>query len=523
MPLKRAMRPADHVNMTGARKLNDERGYTLVELLVAAFVLVIGMAGAFALLNGANRSSTTNNARMGATNLARELLEDARSVDYDSLTPTGVLPALQAKAGVTGNPTPWVVSRRGIQYTVTSDVCTFDDPKDNIAATPPANVCTPQAPVPASATGLEPEIQPDDFRRVTVNIAWNTGSGDLTLKQVSLINNPSGGLGPRITVFNPPIVLANGNSGQVTSGTGATFPTTTTTAGSVRWNSDGTPNGSGDSTGGPTTWGTTWQLGTAPVGKDPQLVADWATTQYDAATTVLDGTYTVTAQAFDDLGIAGDSRAAVLPLNRSQPITVTGFDAGVNFNTNLVEFHWSQNPELDIIGYRVYDLGPDNTLGNGNDTLICSTAKPIDTMCTTSIPSGTPDYGVVALDLTDITDTSSAPRESQFSTRKTLDKTEPASPSGLLGGLSVTPDLATLKPKLDWGPPSTGTASFYRIYRTPSSTSTCCSVADRYDATTATSYVDAAAPSGSYHYWVTTVGPNLNESTPLGPGLGVAP
>ena len=464
MPLKRAMRPADHVNMTGARKLNDKRGYTLVELLVAAFVLVIGMAGAFALLNGANRSSTTNNARMGATNLARELLEDARSVDYHSLTPTGVLPALQAKAGVTGNPTPWVVARRGIQYTVTSDVCTFDDPKDNIAAAPPANVCTPQAPVPASATGLEPEIQPDDFRRVTVNIAWNTGSGDLTLKQVSLINNPSGGLGPRITLFNPPIVLANGNSGQVTGGTGATFPTTTTTAGSVRWNSDGTPNGSGDSTGGPTTWGTTWQLGTAPVGTDP-LTAGWSTTQYDAATAVLDGTYTVTAQAFDDLGIAGDSRAAVLPLNRSQPITVTGFDAGVNFNTNLVEFHWNQNPELDIIGYRVYDLGPDNTLGNGNDTLICSTAKAIDTMCTTSIPSGTPDYGVVALDLTDITDTSSAPRESQFSTRKTLDKTEPASPSGLLGGLSVTPDLATLKPKLDWGPrararrPSTGSTA----------------------------------------------------------------
>ena len=217
MTLKRAMDPADHPSMTGARSLYDERGYTLVELLVAAFVLVVGMAGAFTLLNGANRATVTNNARMGANNLARELLEDARSVDYDQLTPSGIMPVLQAKAGVTGNPTPWIVARRGIKFTVTTNVCTFDDPKDNIAATPPANVCTPQAPVPASATGLDPEAQPDDFRRVTVTVDWNTGNGNRSYKQVSLINNPSGGLGPRITQFDPPYKQAGGDPAQLTS------------------------------------------------------------------------------------------------------------------------------------------------------------------------------------------------------------------------------------------------------------------------------------------------------------------
>ena len=33
----------------------------------------------------------------------------------------------------------------------------------------------------------------------------------------------------------------------------------------------------------------------------------------------------------------------------------------------------------------------------------------------------------------------------------------------------------------------------------------------------------ATAPTGTYNYWVTAVGPGLNESTPVGPVGGVAP
>ena len=511
MALKRGGCSADDQSMqTAARKLSDERGYTLVELMVAAVVLVIGMAGAFTLLSGANKASTVNNARMGGTNLARELLEDARSVDYDTLTPGGITSALQAKAGVTGNPSPWIVTRRGIQFTAVANVCTFDDPKDNVAAVPPDNVCTPQAPVPPSAGALDPEIQPDDFRRVTVTVSWDTGRGPQSVTQVSLINNPSGGLGPRITKFDPPVVVAGG-SGQLVAGTTATFPTTTTTAGSVRWNSDGTPNGSGDSTGGPTTWGTSWQLGPAALGRDPLNVANWATTQYTPATTVLDGTYTVTAQAFDDRGIAGDSRAAVLPLNRSEPITVTGFEAGRNFNISKVEFQWNQNPELDIIGYRVYETGPDGQLGNGNDTLVCSTVGAGTTGCTGPMPAGNETYAVVALDRTDITNTSSTPRESDYAQPQSISATEPDRPTSLL----VQPD-ATGKPQLTWSHPDPSAVRYFRIYR-----DSCCTPADRYDVTSTsgvpsnvTDYTDPAAPSGTHRYWVTAVGPGLSESQP---------
>jgi type IV pilus assembly protein PilV len=508
MSLKRLCGRADDRSMrSGAPTLSDERGYTLVELLVAAFVLVVGMAGAFALLNGANASSVTNNARMGGTNLAREVLEDARSIDYDLLRPDSITTALQAKVGGSGS--PWIVARRGIKYTLTVDVCTFDDPKDNIAATAPANVCTPQAPVPAAAGTLDPDIQPDDFRRVTVNLSWNTGRGNQTMKMVSLVNNPSGGLGPRITAF-PDF------STQVTSGNTATVNAKTTNAGSLRWNSDGTPNGAGDATGGPTDWQATWQLGPAAAGKDP-ATANWDTTQFTAGSTVFDGTYTITGQAFDDRGIAGDSRASVLPLNRSAPITVTGFQAGRNFNTNRLEFSWNQSPELDIVGYKVFDLGPDDTIGNGNDSLICETPRVDITSCSgsSSMPSGNATYGVVALDWPTITAPGTGqPRTSTYAKGVATVSTQPADPTLL----TVLPDLS-LRPVLNWSHPSVGSVRFFRIYRITGTSGSCCAVADRYDLTsgnTPTSWTDPNPPATGtqVQYWVTAVGPGLNESTP---------
>jgi prepilin-type N-terminal cleavage/methylation domain-containing protein len=503
MTLKSARAAVDSTSMPSRMpKLADERGYTLVELMVAAVVLVVGMAGAFTLLAGADKTTVTNNARMGATNLAREILEDARSVDYDSLTPSGIDPALKAKMGTPTAPTPWKVQRRGIEFTVTTNVCTFDDPKDNIATTPPPNVCTPQAPVQAASGTLAPEIQPDDFRRVTVTVAWNTGAGNQTMKLVSLINNPSGGLGPRITQFEAP----PDNVHQLDNGVIAQFPTVTTNAASVRWNSDGTPNGSGDSTGGTTTWSTQWQLGNALTPKDPLVTTNWATTQYDPNTTVLDGTYTVSAQAFDDRGIAGDTRIAVLPLNRSLPATVTGFQVGYSFNNGRLEFRWDQNPERDITGYKVFDVGPDSYVDNGNDTLICSVTDPKVTSCNGpngGLPSGTHEYAVVAYDLTDITLTSSTPRHSPYADVKTLSSTEPDRPTGLTLGTD-----GSGAPMLTWSHPDVASVRYFRIYRDDYPADT------YYDVTSgnATTWVDPNPGGGGHKYKVTAVGPGLNES-----------
>ena len=202
MSLKCPEGRADEAGMRATLpRVSDERGYTLVELMVAALVLVVGLLGTFTLIDGANKTTVTNNARIGATNLAREILENARSLDYDVLTDTQLIPAIQAKPNMSGTRTPWKVQRRGIVFTVEADVCTFDDPKDNVATMVPPDVCTPQAPVQAAAGTLKVEDQPDDFRRMNVKLTWNTGGRDISINQTALISNPSGGMGPRITTF----------------------------------------------------------------------------------------------------------------------------------------------------------------------------------------------------------------------------------------------------------------------------------------------------------------------------------
>jgi len=479
-----------------------QRGFTLVELLVAATVLVLGGLGTFAMLDGANQTSVTNNARMGATNLAREILEDARSLDYDVLTDASMQGALQAKPGMASTGPGWTIMRRGIRFSVETSVCVFDDPKDGIAAAPPADVCTPQAPVPAAITSPPTESQPDDFRRVGVKLTWNTGRGDISIKQTALINNPSGGLGPRITTFE--------DKAQVSAGSVATFPTiTATSAASVSWNSDGTPNGAGVSTGGPKVWSTDWALGDPATPINPPVTGTWPA-QYTAST-VLDGTYTLTAQAVDDRGVAGDARVAILPLNRSYPLTVTGFEAGRNSLQNSIDFQWEPNPERDIIGYEVWNAGPDNTLGNGNDTKVCSTSHVADTACSdTSPPSGTPAYYVVALDKSDITNTSSTTRRSPYAKVVAVPDTPSAAPTAPLL-LPIALEASTGKPQLNWTHFALGSVRYFRIYRDH-----CCDIADRYDSTAdnATTWTDPDPGTGSHRYWVTAVGPTLNESSP---------
>src|SRR3989442_8963676 len=84
------VRPLVAERSTGDRTLGrhsraGESGFTLVEIMVAIIVLLIGVLGSVALVDAANRTTSTTRAREAGTNLARSVLEAARSLPYTSL------------------------------------------------------------------------------------------------------------------------------------------------------------------------------------------------------------------------------------------------------------------------------------------------------------------------------------------------------------------------------------------------------------------------------------------------------
>jgi hypothetical protein len=475
--------------MRHTTRLAGSAGFSLVEVLVASMVLMIGMMATFGMLDSANGTLSNNNARIGASNLARELTEYARGADYDKLTPSQVGPLLQSHPTIGGSGNPFVVNRRGVAYSVTANACVFDDPKDGLSSEPAPNACTPAA---APIAGTADEVNPDDFRRVSFDIAWTRGGHTSHLTQTALIVNPAGGLGPRIISLTDPSA-----TGQTTSGTSLAFTATSTPAHTVRWLVDDALGSNGDITGPAESWNFTWSFGTLGSG------------DFD-----YDGVYLVTAQAFDARGVPGDTKVTSVLLNRAAPIAPTGFDGGFNQgpDPDVVDLRWARNPERDIVGYRVYR-------GATGADLVCDV--PVDkTYCTDPSPSALEMiYRLVAVDKIDLDSPSTAPsnlREGaqalKVITPPTTTGDAPPAPINLQATLSDN------LPYLSWEQPPNPSGKvilFYRIYR-----DTGTGLADRYDTTPddEPTYSDPDPGATTQHkYWITAVDSDYNESPPSAP------
>ena len=463
-----------------------EHGFTIVEGVVASVVLVIGLLGVLTMLTGSLRATTTNNARVTATNLSRELVEAVRSLSYADMTGNLVQTRLQARG--LGSGTPWTIERRGVTFTLTSTSCTFDDPADKLAASPPADVCTP------APTGTLGDANGEDFRRTTFEISWNEPGGRTrTFSQTTLVVNPTGGLGPRIVSFTP--VTQTITSGLSTT-TSATVTWTTTPAATLHWSMD--DGISSDSINGSTSFTSTWDIGVTGTG-----------------TEILDGAYQMTAQPFDDRGVAGEAKRANIVLNRRQPYPPPTLVGG--HNTRLgdwIELQWTPNNERDILGYKAVWAGIDGVPGTFDDLQVCpllsvgSMLPPTTTSCVDLLPPiGSATYYVVAVDRN---------RDGNLrdGDRRLLTVGPPSPrPSAPRDPLSVT--NVGGQPRLEWNPPSSGSVSFYRIYRDGS----------RYDSTSNPTplFTDASAGTSAHFYWVTAVDSTFNESDALGPVIWWGP
>lgn len=482
--------------MHAPRRSAGQAGFTLIEVMMASLILAVGVMGSFTLLDSANKTISSNNGRTGATNLAREVAEYARGTDYDLLTPTQVETTLRARTRIagTGATGSWKLVRRGVTYQITATVCTFDDPKDGLSATAPPNVCTPAA---AAIAGAPAEVNPDDFRRLSLKLQWTDRQGTHKLSQTELVVNPSGGLGPRIKTFaEPPAQITSGSQVQWAAPGNAVL---TDPADTVRWTVDDGVS-YGEVTGASAmTWSFTWDLGT--LGTSPF---------------VYDGTYLMSAQAFDSRGIPGEARAVSVHVNRRIPYAPASLVGGHNMrHGGVVDLDWARNQERDVVGYRIWRVQALDL----TRTQICSdsgltyTVKP---SCTDTspesltLPAGTPDYEVAAVDYTDLKNGTGLRPGDTSGLNLATTSTQPDSP------VLDVPTIVDGSPLLTWTAPAVGAGQrpirFYRIYRDGGT-----SLAFRYDVTVdaSTTWTDPAPGSTTSHkYWVTAVDTSNNESDP---------
>jgi Tfp pilus assembly protein PilV len=522
--------------------MSDERGFTLVEVLVAFFLLMVGMAGTALMLNTANATTAGTKAREQAVALQRQVIEAARSVPYDQLAPASVVSAVRDNPDLDlGDETEggsWTITRGGMTYTVTLGACSVDDYRSDgsgdglgthdtttFCATNDAADTTPErcrelltlvgnGQSPSVAAGPDIDVgrcgldldgdatvdglveaeagcQPcgstadpisDDYKRIVTLVTWERGVGGRYALQSATVPNPGSAVAIGIdTLTRAPV------TDPVTTGNSISFTATTPSSRSAKtvlWTLNGAARTGSVSS--PWTW--TWDLGTVETPRPDGF----------------DGTYIVGARAVDANDIPGPTRSMTVVLNRRRPFAPTGFVAGRN--DGAIEFEWTANQERDIEGYRVY-----RKLADGTATLACDTLGPPPTRATSCRqPAGVDGtYYVVAVDKA-----AGAPREGDPSPIDGVDvSTDPPAPEPP-GNLTATRDAAGAV-TLSWPPsPSSEPSSDveYRIYRDGQA------YGDRYDrvAGSATSYTDPQAePTSTYS--ITAVNGQLAESTMVGP------
>ncbi len=533
-------------------RLSDEDGFTIVEVLVAAVVLVVGLLGTLILVDTANTTTFQTKAREQATSLQRELIESARAVPYDQLTPTAVASEIQGRPALAdgGSSPGWSIERRGETYTVAVGTCIVDDARDGTGQRDPGTFCdpatlgrpasgcqaaldaTPSASAPAKVAGnvnataaaacgidanldgvIENLTRPDaaactgtacddisaDYKRVVTMVRWEQGQERRQILMVTTISNPGMSAAPAITNPSP----VGGTLVSDPSTTSVTFSATANPApATVLWYLDGAPRGEAAASGG--TWRWTWTFGPATLGAGPP-----------AAGEVVDGLYIIGAKAFDRFGQSGSLRSTTMTVNRRAPFAVRNLKAGRN--GDVVDLTWTPNPERDLEGYRVFRLRDDG----GTPVVVCQLTI-MDSCQDVSPPERTdppqnPRYMAVAVDRDPQTGLQRQGHPSNTATAVD-DNLPPAPPSGLAatpvdGGLQLTwdaPPRSADDESCDPDKPTGPHICYFNIYRDG------ILYADRYDRTATGTDLDWTDPDpglGGHTYYVTAVDRHLAESS----------
>jgi type II secretory pathway pseudopilin PulG len=527
-----------------ARIRHEEQGFSIAEVLIAMVILVVGLLGSATMLSQASDTSTTTQAREQAVALERELVEAARGMPYTELTTPLMVSAVQGTAGL-GDADPnaggWQIKRRGITFTVAMGVCSVDDPQDMLGADDPATFCVDGTGTATAArcrtllgssgdirgtaaaataadrgdcgvdVNLDGEVDaltggtgiacpvgsttcdqiPDDYKRIVTLVRWTKGQGARFALQSSTVPYPGFSAAPVVATLTP----ADAKITNPTTSSEDFTATTNRAAASVGWSLDGSPQGGATDGGGATTWKFTFPLSSRSVDTTPGAAP--------GAGEVFDGTYEISAQAFDRYGQYGRTRVTTLTLNRRQPYKPINFRAVHVGSTVAVD--WAHSPERDVKGYRI-----SVSVGGAAPSVVQTVDSADTTSWTDTSPPASANvvYSAQAID----TDNLGQDEFGDPSTSASLDLSQnapqpPSNPSAAYTDVTQTSVLLT------WTA-APGSVAGYRIYRDGSGLSA------QYDAVSGgatTTYTDTKLGGATHQYWIAAVDANGAESAAVGP------
>ena len=497
---------------------SSQSGFTLIEVLVAMLILLVGVLGVVTMVDGANAVTSKTKAREGGTAIARSVIEVSRSIRYRDLTETTLEDALQSRPGLAdAKPSlpGYTFKSRGIYYDMTLTVCSLDDSKDDLGARPTGvTFCADSDGPPATPR----DRNPDDYKRVRVRLVWSTRATQHSVTQTSSIINPVGGLGPSVTglTMTSP---ASSSTDEVRIESSSAAPinsasflaTTSGFAADLNWSVNG--DSQGKANGGPTNWTFTWNF--TGGGTDPNNIV-----YYDCK-------YFIQADAFDAEGRAGSPRVLTVVLNRREPIAPTDVVGGRNGSGDRVDIHWTPNPECDVIGYRVYRSTSAGSLGTQvtcPDPSAPSTTVTTKEWCVdeTAPATGPLYYRVVAVDTLANGSLRQGTQSAQVAVPATGGNSLPTAPTNVTSCTGGQPGCnksdGAPAPSgqivVNWDPStdSDGSVAFYRIYRDGTS------YADRWDdffpgsGSAVLAWLEYAPGTTSHTYRVTAVDNIFGES-----------
>jgi prepilin-type N-terminal cleavage/methylation domain-containing protein len=119
--------------VTGAR---NERGFTLIEVLVALLITLIGLAGVLMMQSGSVKANRQNAQFTRASMIAEETIESARGVavsklldgvTYPSQVFNGITYAISLNAAEAATGSNLVVITASVTYSEDNDTTTIDD------------------------------------------------------------------------------------------------------------------------------------------------------------------------------------------------------------------------------------------------------------------------------------------------------------------------------------------------------------------------------------------------------------